>query len=110
MTGRKKALQIGAGMVGRCIIADMISDFDMVVLDMEEDNLAKTKLLFPTAEVVQGSAIDEELFNKLAAGVDIVTAAMPGSVGYKVTELAMKAGKKLSSVSSMHGRPDAPYG
>ncbi len=109
MASRKKALQIGAGMVGRCIVADLISDFDVTVLDMEESNLAETRRLFPTARVVQGSAIDEAMFNELATDADIVTAAMPGSVGYKVTELAMKAGKKLSSVSSMHGRADAPF-
>jgi len=109
MSNKKRALQIGAGMVGRCIVADLISDFDVIVLDMEESNLAETRRLFPTVEVVQGLAIDEALFNKLAADVDIITAAMPGSVGYRVTELAMKAGKKLSSVSSMHGRADAPY-
>ena len=31
MVAKKKALQIGAGMVGRCIVHDMISDFDFVV-------------------------------------------------------------------------------
>ena len=38
MATKKKALQIGAGMVGRCIVHDMISDFDFVVLDMSEEN------------------------------------------------------------------------
>lgn len=109
MTKRKKALQIGAGMVGRCIVHDLISDFDVVVLDMGEENLAETKRLYPSVKTVQGSAIDEKLFNELAADVDIVTAAMPGTVGYLVTELAMKAGKKLANVSSMHGRSDAPF-
>lgn len=37
MATKKKALQIGAGMVGRCIVHDMISDFDFVVLDMSEE-------------------------------------------------------------------------
>ena len=109
MSEKKKALQIGAGMVGRCIVHDMISDFDMVVLDMEEKNLVETKRLYPTVETVQGSAIDEALIAKLSADVDIITAAMPGTVGYKVTEIAMKLGKKLSNVSSMHGRADAPF-
>lgn len=109
MSKKKKALQIGAGMVGRCIVHDMISDFDMVVLDMEEKNLVETKSLYPTVETVKGSAIDEALISKLSADVDIITAAMPGTVGYKVTEIAMKLGKKLSNVSSMHGRSDAPF-
>lgn len=109
MSKKKKALQIGAGMVGRCIVNDMISDFDMVVLDMEENNLAETKRLYPTVETVQGSATDEDLIAKLSADVDIITAAMPGTVGYKVTEIAMKLGKKLSNVSSMHGRADTPF-
>ena len=109
MSKKKKALQIGAGMVGRCIVHDMISDFDMVVLDMEEKNLVETKCLYPNVETVQGSAIDEDLIAKLSADVDIITAAMPGTVGYKVTEIAMKLGKKLSNVSSMHGRADAPF-
>ena len=109
MSKKKKALQIGAGMVGRCIVHDMISDYDIVVLDMDEKNLVETKRLYPAVETVQGSAIDEALIAKLSADVDIITAAMPGTVGYKVTEIAMKLGKKLSNVSSMHGRSDAPF-
>ncbi len=109
MAAKKKALQIGAGMVGRCIVNDMIKDFDIVVLDMDEKNLAKTKTLYPSVGIVQGSATDEALFNRLAGDVDIVTAAMPGTVGYRVTEIAMKAGKKLANVSSMHGRADTPF-
>ncbi len=109
MNKKKKALQIGAGMVGRCIVHDMISDFDIAVLDMDEKNLVETKRLYPTVETIQGSAIDEALIARLSADVDIITAAMPGTVGYKVTEIAMKLGKKLSNVSSMHGRSDAPF-
>lgn len=109
MSKKKKALQIGAGMVGRCIVHDMISDFDMTVLDMDDKNLVETKSLYPNVETVQGSAIDEALIAKLSADADIITAAMPGTVGYKVTEIAMNLGKKLSNVSSMHGRSDAPF-
>lgn len=109
MSSKKKTLQIGAGMVGRCIVHDMITDFDVVILDMDEKNLNETKRLYPTVETVQGSATDEVLIAKLSKDVDIITAAMPGTVGYKVTEIAMKLGKKLSNVSSMHGRDDAPF-
>lgn len=106
---KKKALEIGAGMVGRCVVDNLIEDFDITVLDMEDSNLEETKSRYPNVKTVKGSAVDEELFNKLAADADIITAAMPGTVGYMVTELAMKAGKKLASVSSMHGRADAPF-
>ncbi|MFR5879934.1 MAG: hypothetical protein ACLUEQ_03515 [Cloacibacillus evryensis] len=61
MATKKKALQIGAGMVGRCIVHDMISDFDFVVLDMSEENLAETKRLYPSVETVIGSATDKDL-------------------------------------------------
>ena len=106
---KKKALEIGAGMVGRCVVDNLIEDFDITVLDTEDSNLEETKSRYPNVKTVKGSAVDEELFNKLAADADIITAAMPGTVGYMVTELAMKAGKKLASVSSMHGRADAPF-
>jgi saccharopine dehydrogenase-like NADP-dependent oxidoreductase len=106
---RKRVLEIGAGMIGRCIVNDLVNDFDVSVLDMDEKNLLDIKRLYPTVKTILGSATDEELFNKLADGVDIVTAAMPGKIGYKITEIAMKAGKKLANVSSMHGRPDDPY-
>ncbi len=109
MVAKKKALQIGAGMVGRCIVHDMISDFDFVVLDMSEKNLEETKRRYPNIETVVGSATDKELIAKLSADCDIITAAMPGTVGYKVTQIAMELGKKLANVSSMHGRADAPF-
>ncbi len=51
---KRKSLQIGAGMVGRCIVNDMIKDFDVTVLDMSEENLAETKRLFPDVKTVKG--------------------------------------------------------
>ncbi len=109
MAEKKKSLQIGAGMVGRCIVHDMISDFDITVLDMEEKNLEETKRLYPSVKTVKGSATDKELIAELSADCDIITAAMPGTVGYIVTRIAMELGKKIANVSSMHGRADTEF-
>lgn len=43
MSKKGKALQVGAGMVGRVIVKDMLPDFDYTVLDLSEKNLAEVK-------------------------------------------------------------------
>jgi saccharopine dehydrogenase-like NADP-dependent oxidoreductase len=109
MATKRKAVQVGAGMVGRVIVKDMIEDFDFTVLDMNENALSEVKRQFPEVETVQGRADDIELLDRLSKDADIVTSAMPGTIGYKVIENTMRLGRKIASVSSMHGRDDAPY-
>ena len=109
MSKKGKALQVGAGMVGRVIVKDMLPDFDYTVLDLSEKNLAEVKQQYPSVNVVQGDCTDLELLRSLTQDTDIITAAMPGTVGWRVIEGAMKLGRKIASVSSMHGRDDAPF-
>lgn len=54
MSKKGKALQVGAGMVGRVIVKDMLPDFDYTVLDLSEKNLAEVKQQYPSVNVVQG--------------------------------------------------------
>lgn len=94
MAAKKKALHIGAGMVGRCVVHNLLPYFDVRVLDMSDENLEETKKLYPSVEVVKGSALDKEVVSKASEDCDIITAAMPGTIGYKVTKLAIELGKR----------------
>ena len=109
MAAKKKALHIGAGMVGRCVVHNLLPYFDVRVLDMSDENLEEVKKLYPSVEVVKGSALDKDVVGKASEDCDIITAAMPGTIGYKVTKLAIELGKKIASVSAMNGRSDAAY-
>lgn len=104
---KRKALHIGAGMVGRVVAKDLSSDFDITVLDFSADNLIKTEKFVPGVHTVQGSCSNVELLEKYVSAADIVTAAMPGTLGYELVQNVLRMGKPIASVSSMRGADES---
>ena len=96
-----KALQIGAGLVGRIIAADLSRDFETTVVDFDPKNLEEARKLAPKARVVQGSCTDEAVLAPLLEEADVVTAGVPGRLGYGLMERVIRAGKPYSDISFM---------
>lgn len=96
-----KALQIGAGLVGRIIASDLSRDFETTVVDFDPRNLEETRRWAPSARLVQGSCTDEALLAPLLEEADVVTAGVPGRLGYGLMERVIRAGKPYSDISFM---------
>ncbi|MCS7233045.1 MAG: saccharopine dehydrogenase NADP-binding domain-containing protein [Synergistetes bacterium] len=94
----KKVLLLGCGLVGKTIASELSKDFDVTVLDLNEENLNK---LNERIKKVKGSAVDEELLKNLTKNVDLVCGALPGKIGYKVAQTIINLGKNYCDVSFM---------
>ncbi|MDR1965179.1 MAG: saccharopine dehydrogenase NADP-binding domain-containing protein [Synergistaceae bacterium] len=97
----KKAVQIGAGLVGSVIANDMSDEFEVTVVDLNEQALSALKAKNPKLKTAVCSAIDEVGLPSLIKDADIVTAGVPGKFGMKMMEIVIGSGKNLSDISFM---------
>jgi Trk K+ transport system NAD-binding subunit len=53
-----KAVQIGGGLVGQLIVADMMKDFEVTVVDMDRNTLEEIEKKYPGVRTAVASATD----------------------------------------------------
>jgi saccharopine dehydrogenase-like NADP-dependent oxidoreductase len=97
----KKAVQIGAGLVGSVIANDMSQNFDVTVVDLNEKALDSIKAKNPKLKTAVCSVTDEAKLTEIIKDADIVTAGVTGKFGLAMMKTVLKAGKNLSDISFM---------
>ncbi len=96
-----KAVQIGAGLVGQLITADLMQDFEMTVVDLDEKALKAIEGKYPGVKTAVASATDAAALGPVLEGADIVTAGVPGKFGYEMMKTVIGLGKNLVDISFM---------
>lgn len=96
-----KAVQIGAGLVGQLITADLMQDFDMTVVDLDEKALKVIEEKYPGVKTAVASATDPAALGPILEDADIVTAGVPGKFGYEMMKTVIGLGKNLVDISFM---------
>ena len=96
-----KAVQIGAGLVGSIIAADMGRSFDVTVVDLNENTLSSIREDHPEITTAVCSCTDSVCLPQLVRDADIVTAGVPGKFGRKMMEIVIKSGKNMADISFM---------
>ena len=96
-----KAVQIGAGLVGSIIAADMGRSFDVTVVDLNENTLSSIREDHPEITTAVCSCTDSVCLSQLVRDADIVTAGVPGKFGRKMMEIVIKSGKNMADISFM---------
>jgi saccharopine dehydrogenase-like NADP-dependent oxidoreductase len=96
-----KAVQIGAGLVGQLITADLMQDFEMTVVDLDERALKAIKGKYPGVKTAVASATDAAALGPVLEDADIVTAGVPGKFGYEMMKTVIGLGKNLVDISFM---------
>lgn len=96
-----KAVQIGAGLVGQLITADLMQDFEMTVVDLDEKALRAIEEKYPGVKTAVASATDPVELGPVLEGADIVTAGVPGKFGYEMMKTVIGLGKNLVDISFM---------
>lgn len=96
-----KAVQIGAGLVGSIIAADMGRNFDVTVVDLNENALISVREDHPKITTAVCSCTDSVCLSQLVRDADIVTAGVPGKFGRKMMEIVIKSGKNIADISFM---------
>jgi lysine 6-dehydrogenase len=94
MSNHPKILVLGAGMIGGVLAGELAkSGAEVVVGDREPRTI-------PGCKVVKMDFLDRgALMTAMKAGYDVVSSAVPGSMGFGVMETAIKAGVDLVDVS-----------
>ena len=96
-----KAVQIGAGLVGSIIAADMSRSFDVTVVDLNEKALSTIREDHPKITTAVCSCTDPVCLSPLIRDADVVTAGVPGKFGRKMMETVIRAGKNMADISFM---------
>ena len=96
-----KAVQIGTGLVGSIIAADMGRSFDVTVVDLNENTLSSIREDHPEITTAVCSCTDSVCLSQLVRDADIVTAGVPGKFGRKMMEIVIKSGKNMADISFM---------
>lgn len=96
-----KVVQIGGGLVGQLIVADMMKDFDVTVVDMNEGVLREIERKYPGVKTAVASATDPARIGPVLEGADIVTAGVPGRFGFEMMKTVIGLGKNLVDISFM---------
>jgi lysine 6-dehydrogenase len=93
----KKIVVLGSGMVGRVIALDLAADFDVAVVDVRLDNLAR--LAGAPVRTVQADLSNPGTIPGLVAGADLVVGAVPGSMGFAILSGVVSAGRDIVDIS-----------
>jgi saccharopine dehydrogenase-like NADP-dependent oxidoreductase len=94
MTNHPKILVLGAGMIGRVLAEELaVSGAEVLVGDREKRVILGCK--FAKIDVTDHSSLVKTMSN----GYDAVSSAVPGHLGFRVMEAAVKAGVNLVDVS-----------
>ncbi|HDH98409.1 MAG TPA: saccharopine dehydrogenase, partial [Deltaproteobacteria bacterium] len=96
-----KAVQLGAGLVGQLIAADLAKDFDVTVVDLNEKTLQEIRRKYPSIKTAVASATDEKALAPILEDADIVTAGVPGRFGFEMMKTVIGLGKNLVDISFM---------
>ncbi len=90
----KNVIVLGAGMVGKAITEDLLSDYFVKAVDLDKkklESIKKNKNL--STEVTDLK--DSQLLTKAVKDFDLVIGAVPGFMGYKTIKTVIEAGKDV---------------
>jgi saccharopine dehydrogenase-like NADP-dependent oxidoreductase len=95
----KKIIVLGCGLVGRSIAEDLAMEFETTAADIE--TMSFGSLSKSGVRTIKADLTDQDTLKKLVSAYDLVIGALPGNMGYKTLESAIKAGKDIVDISFM---------
>jgi len=98
----KRAIVLGAGMVGKTIAEDLTGDFEVTVADVREDALSRVR----GAETVCRDLSSPDEVKRVVASHDIVIGALSSHLGYQTLRAVVEAGKPCCDISFMEQDPE----
>ena len=95
----KNIYQIGAGMVGSAMAADLSKNHNLFLADYDFTILEKIHSKHPNIHISALDVTDQESLSKWIAPADIVLLAVPGFLGYNALKTIINAGKDVVDIS-----------
>jgi len=100
----KKILVLGGGMVGSAIAADLCSEFDVTLADIDAKRLKYLKSLYPLKTLVSDLS-EEGKISQLVKDFRLVISAVPGNIGFETLRAIISAGKDVVDISFFERDP-----
>jgi saccharopine dehydrogenase-like NADP-dependent oxidoreductase len=100
----KKAVVLGAGLVGKAMAIDLSKNFDVTAVDINSDALLSLKKHNVTVQQLDFSNL--ATLSKAIQPFDIVVGAVPGFMGLQTARTVIEAGKNMVDISFF---PEDPF-
>jgi len=96
-----KILVLGAGLVGGPMAIDLSNEpaFDVTVVDLNDDALARLKGSRSTIKTLRQDLSDPVAVTNLVSGFEVVLNAVPGFLGYRTLKAVIEAGKNVVDIA-----------
>lgn len=92
----KKAIVLGAGMVGSAIALDLTQRYDVTAADIDKQALAR---LEANVDTVTADLSRPDTLRKLVSDYDLVVGAVPGFLGFQTLQTVLQCGKNIVDIS-----------
>ncbi|NNF66986.1 MAG: saccharopine dehydrogenase [Gammaproteobacteria bacterium] len=101
---KQKITVLGAGLVGRAIVADLCSDFSTRVVDVDNTRLEELARHYGV-ETINADLASPDTIRKLSAESDLVVCAVPGFMGFATLRSIIEAGVDVVDISFFNRDP-----
>jgi len=95
-----RIIVLGAGVVGRSIVADLSKRHNVTAADIDEKSLAYLAKNFKI-KTHRINLMEEEQISSKVKDYDLAISAVPGFMGYDVVRTVIEAGKNIVDISFM---------
>ena len=93
-----KIIVLGGGLIGRTIIADLSTSFEVTCADVNTDALKNIADTF-NVKTIHADLSDKSLLKYLLEPFDLVVGAVPGFMGFETLKTVIECGKKCVDIS-----------
>lgn len=100
-----KITVLGGGLVGSTIAVELSKQYEVTVIDLNEQVLNKLKRCFGI-QCVQSDVTERKSLEKLIEPSALVIGAIPGYLGFEVMKRVIEAGKNMVDISFL---PEDPF-
>tara|TARA_B100000497_G_C7620304_1_gene372649 strand:+ start:24 stop:1112 length:1089 start_codon:yes stop_codon:yes gene_type:complete len=95
----KNIYQIGSGMVGSAMAADLSKDHNVFLADNDLESLKKIQSIYSNIQITKLDVTDRESLSAWIEPADIVLLAVPGFLGFNALKTIIKNGKDVVDIS-----------
>lgn len=93
-----KVTVLGAGLVGKAIVADLCPEFEVTAVDVDPAALERLASRC-SAKTVEADLADATAIGRVIRDADLVVGAVPGFLGFRTLEAVIRAGRNIVDIS-----------
>ncbi len=99
-----KITVLGAGMVGSAIAADLLKNYEVTLIDINENRLKKLSSILPVKTLTKNLS-DRSQLKEAVKDADLVVGAVPGYMGFQTLKSIIETGKNVVDITFFNEDP-----